>query len=83
MFDKMKRRYKILTSKTCNGTTFRIVYDPDGIASWHYKIQYETGYRRKYKKLWNFQSYHEAVNGFDCEIMLKRVDWEKKVENER
>ena len=74
MSDKMKRRYNILNSKTCNKTTFRIIYDPDGIGSWHYKIQYETDYRNKYKKLWNFQKYQDAMNEFVCENMLKRID---------
>ena len=70
----MKRRYKILDLKTCNETTFRIVYDPNGIGGWHYKIQYETDYRNKYKKLWNFQKYQDAMDEFVCENMLKRID---------
>lgn len=71
----IKKRYKTLTSKTCNDINFRIIYDPDGIGAWHYRIQYETGYRNKYKKLWSFQKYQEAMNEFVCEDMLKRIDW--------
>ena len=71
----IKQRYKTLNSKTCNNTTFRIVYDPDGIGSWHYKIQYKTDYRNKYKKLWGFQKLHDAMNEFVCENMLKRIEW--------
>lgn len=72
---RMKKRYKILNSKTCEGIDFRIVYDPDGIGSWHYKIQYETDYKNKYKKLWNFQKLQDATNEFDCDNMLKRIYW--------
>ena len=67
----MKRRYKILNTKTCRGINFRIVYDPDSIPGRHYMIQYEIEYKKRFKKLWNFQSHKDAIDEFDCEVLLR------------
>ena len=71
----MKQNYKVLNKKMCKGIRFRIVKDLDGIGSWKYIIQFETKYKRKYKRLWRFQLYQFALDEFECEGMLKRVDW--------
>ena len=67
----MRRRYKTLKTKTCEGIDFRVIYDPDSILGWHYMIQYEMGYKRRFKKLWNFRNYEDAIDEFVCEFLLR------------
>lgn len=75
----MKLNYKILDEKQCKGTNFRIVKDLNDIGSWRYIIQYETKYKRKFKKLWKFQLIQLALDEFDCENLLKRVVWKENL----
>ena len=74
----MKRNYKILNIKNCKGTNFRIVKDLNSIGGWHI-IQYEIRYKRKYKKLWKFREYQDALDEFDCENLLERIIWKENL----
>ena len=75
----MKRNYKVLDEKKYKGINFRIVKDLNGIGTWQYIIQYETNYKKKFKKIWRFQTYQFALDEFDCENLLKRVIWMEKL----
>lgn len=74
----MKQNYKVLDKKTCKGIRFRIVKDLD-VSKWQYIIQQKTNCKGRYKKLWKFQKYEYVLNEFECEGMLKRVDWLEKL----
>lgn len=76
----MKRNYKVLDTKKCGRTNFRIIHNVDE-NQWQYRIQYEFDSKMKrFKKIWIYRSHQDALDDFECKRMLKTVNWLENVE---
>ena len=76
----MKQNLKVLDEKKCGRINFRIIHNVDE-NQWQFRIQYEFDSKMKrFKKLWSYRNHKDALNDFECERMLKKVNWMRNVE---